>query len=370
MSRSYRLAAFLLALLVFAGCNSRKNGTEKQEPAPLVVRGVILETVTSAPVAETMEVSGTVKARTSAVVSARIPGSIAELRVREGERVRKGQLLARLDAVENAANAAGAAAGIEEARQALNEASSRKKLADITFERYHNLFAEQAVTRQEFDVKKSEQELASQGVNRAEARLRQAREGSRAAATMAGYTRINAPIAGIVTSKPADLGTSVFPGQPLLTIEDQGSYMLELAVPESIASSVKPGTAVQVTLDIPESSFDTKISEVVPSADPASRTFIAKIALNRKGLRSGMFGRGSISLGSSANSLMVPKKAVIERGALTSVWVVEKNSIARLRLVKPGRVIADRVEILSGLSNGERVVVTGVEKVSEGAKVE
>jgi len=164
MSRSYRLAAFLLALLVFAGCNSRKNGTEKQEPAPLVVRGVILETVTSAPVAETMEVSGTVKARTSAVVSARIPGSIAELRVREGERVRKGQLLARLDAVENAANAAGAAAGIEEARQALNEASSRKKLADITFERYHNLFAEQAVTRQEFDVKKASRNWHPRGL--------------------------------------------------------------------------------------------------------------------------------------------------------------------------------------------------------------
>jgi RND family efflux transporter MFP subunit len=356
-------------MVALAGCNSEKK--EAGKPAvQTVVRGVTLETAASSALSETLEVSGTVKARTSAVVSARIPGSIAELRVREGDRVRKGQLLARLDAMENAASAGAAVAGIDEARQGLEEAASRKRLADVTFDRYHNLYSEQAVTRQEFDIKKSEQELAARGVDRAKARLQQAREGSRAAATMAGYTRISAPIAGVIISKPADLGTSVFPGQPILTIEDQGNYMLELAVPESISPAVKPGTTVRVSLDSPEISFDTKISEVVPSADPASRTFIAKIALNLKGLRSGMFGRGAISLGNSVNSLMVPKKAVVERGALTFVWVVEKDGITRMRLVKPGRTAADRVEILSGLSNGERLVVNGLEKIHEGSRVE
>jgi len=363
-----RLAAILLTLLTLPGCDHGKTG--KVEQAPPIVRGVALETVKSKPLADSLEVTGTIKARVSAIISARIPGSIVELHVREGDRVRKGQLLARLEAVENAAQAAAASAGIDDARQALDEAVSRQKLADVTFERYRNLFAEQAVTRQEFDIKKSEQELASQGVNRAKARLRQAREESRAAAAMAGYTRITAPVSGVITSKQADLGSNVFPGQPLLTIEDQGSYQLELAVPESFASSVMPGTNVQVSLDTLDKPFGARISEVVPSSDPASRTFIAKITLAATGLRSGMFGRADINLGTATNSVLVPKIAIFERGAMTFVWVAGKGNVLRMRLVKVGWSVADRVVILSGLSDGERVAVGGLEKIQEGAKVE
>jgi RND family efflux transporter MFP subunit len=317
-----------------------------------------------------MEVVGTVRARTSAVVSARISGVVSLLKVREGDRVKKGQLLAQLDAQENQAAAAGAAAGIEEAGRGLDEAMSRKRLSDSTFERYQKLFNEQAVTRQEFDVKQTERDLASQAVARAEARLRQAREGSRGASAIAAYTRIIAPISGIITSKQADLGATVFPAQPLMTIEDESSYQLELSVPESIALTVKPGTTVQVTIDAMNTTFSARIAEIVPSADPASRTFIAKIELGQKGLKSGMFGRGSLVLGTSVNGMLISKKAIVERGALTSVWIVEKDATARMRLVKTGKAVGEKVEVLSGLSDGERIVVGGVEKVSEGSKVE
>jgi RND family efflux transporter MFP subunit len=290
--------------------------------------------------------------------------------VQEGDRVRKGQLLLQLDAQENQSTAAAAAAGVDEAQRSLNESLSRKQLADTTFERYQKMFNEQAVSRQEFDVKQTERTLAAQGVARAEARLRQAREGSRAAATMADYTRISAPISGIITSRQADLGATVFPSQPLMTIEDEGSYQLELAIPENLASSVKPGSPVQVTLDSAGSSFAAKISDIVPSADPASRTFTAKIALNQKGLRSGIFGRGTVSLGSSVKGLLVARKAIVERGALTAVWTLGADNIARMRLVKVGKTLGDRVEILAGLSDGERVVVSGAERVTEGSKVE
>jgi multidrug efflux pump subunit AcrA (membrane-fusion protein) len=101
-----------------------------------------------------------------------------------------------------------------------------------------------------------------------------------------------------------------------------------------------------------------------------SRTFTAKIPLKQKGLKSGMFGRGVISLGTSVNGITLPKKGVVERGALTSVWVLDKDNIARMRIVKAGKVIGERVEILAGLSEGERVIVASTEKVSEGRKVE
>ena len=370
--RNYVLfvTTLLAVALSAAGC-SKKHEAVKAENAPVaVVKGVSLETVKIVAVPELLDVVGSVRARTSAVVSTRIPGSINVLRVREGDRVRKGQLLVQLDAQENQATAAVATAAIDEARRGVDEAMSRKKLADTTFDRFQNLFKEQAVSRQEFDVKQTEKDVAAQGVARAESRLKQAKGGAKAATTMSDYTRITAPISGIIVSKQADLGATVFPGQPLMTIEDDGSYQLELALPESVANKVKPGSPLQVTLDAVGSSFAARIAEIVPTADPASRTFLAKIALNQKGLKSGMFGRGAITLGTTVNGITVPKKAVIERGALTMLWALDKDNIARMRIVKAGRESGERLEILSGLSEGDRVVVTGAEKVTEGARVE
>ncbi len=364
-------ATILLSIALFiSGCANKHESDNAGKMPGVVVKGVNLEIVKSSAVPEVLEVVGTVRARTSAVVSARIPGTVNLLKVREGDRVRKGQLLIQLDAQENQASAAVATAGVVDARRGLDEALTRKKLSDSTFERFSNLYNEQAVSRQEFDIKQSERELAAQGVARAEARLKQAQEGARAAATLSGYTRIVAPISGVIASKQADLGATVFPAQPLLTIEDEGSYQLELSIPESMSAEIRPGTPVQVNLDALKASFATKISQIVPSADPASRTFTAKINLSQKNLKSGMFGRGTIALGSATNSMMVPKRAVVERGAMTFVWIVDKDNIARMRLVRVGKALGERVQVLSGLSDGERLAVSGVEKVAEGAKVE
>lgn len=367
---SYLLAVSLWAASL-AGCGGKgpEAGRGGSSPAP-VVKGVQVETVKAVAVPDLMEVVGTVKARTSAVVSARIPGTVIVLKVREGDRVRKGQLLARLDAQESGATGAAAVAGSDEAQRALDEAQARKRLADVTFDRYQRLYKEQAVTRQEFDTKQTEQEVAAQGVARAQARYRQAREGARAASRMADYATIVAPLSGVVTVKQIDLGSTVFPAQPLLTIDNEGSYQLELALPESLATRVKVQTPVQVTLDALNVAFGARIAEIVPASDSQSRTFIAKVPLDRKGVTSGMFGRASISLGSTINGILLPEHAVVERGALTSVWVVDQTNTVRMRLVKAGKTVGGKVEILSGLSDGERVVVSGTEKVSEGVKVE
>lgn len=364
----------LLFLLLFiaAGCN---NSNKKEELAATSgqnapVKGVQLETVKTESRAETLEVPGTVKARNTAVVAARIAGTVMQLRVREGDRVHRGDLLAVLDARENLANAEVAKAAVDEAVRGVEEAASRKKLADATFSRYQNLFSEQAISRQEFDVQSNARELAEHGLARAEARLKQAKEMFKSAGAVAEYTRITAPISGVVINRQADLGASVFPGQPLLAIEDDSSYQLELSIPESSITKIKPGTEVQVLLDALKHSSKSRINEVVPTTDPSSRTFIAKIALTQKGLRSGMFGRGMIELGTSEKGILLPKQALQERGALRSVWIVDRNNQTRIRLVKIGRTIGDRIEILSGVSEGERVAVAGIVGISEGSRIE
>lgn len=365
------IALTMLGMLMSAGCGGKSGEEHRPAAAPApVVKGAVVETVKTGLMPESVELSGTVRARTSAMVAARIPGTVVMLQVREGDRVRKGQLLARLEAGENMAQAAAAASGVDEARRALDEAQARKKLADTTLERFTRLFNEQAVSRQEFDVRQTERELAIQGVARAEARLRQAQEGSKAAGIVADHARITAPITGIISAKQVDLGATVFPGQPLMTIEDEGSYQLELAVPESLAARVKTGQSLQVSLDALGQTVQVKISEVVPAADPASRTFMARVNLNTKGLRSGMFGRGIIPIGTEKNSLLINRRSLVERGAMTAVWVVANDGLARMRLVKAGRNVGEKIEVISGLSDGERVVVGSIDKIIEGAKVE
>ena len=364
------LSIMIMTALFSAGCREKHQSVNGEERPLVGIKGVGVENVKSGAIPELLDVAGTVRARTSALVSTRIPGTITQLRVREGDRVKKGQLLVQLEAAENQATAAVATAGIDEARRALEEAQSRKKLAGATFERYQNLFKELAVSRQEFEVRQAEKELASQGVARAEARLVQAEQGAKASATVSDYTRIVSPISGIIAGKQVDLGASVFPGQPLLTIEDDTGYQLELALPENLAARVKTGSSLQITIDSVGGSFTGRIAEIVPTADPLSRTFVAKIPLSQKGLKSGMFGRGSLALGTTLPGITVPRTALVERGALTSVWIVDRDNILRMRIVKSGRTVGSRIEILTGVSDGDRVVVSGSERVTEGAKVE
>lgn len=367
MASPILLAALGFTLTALSGCSESKQGTTT---TPAVIKGVASLQVTSTPVPNRIEVAGTVRARTTALVSARIAGTVSILHVREGDRVRKGQLLARLESQENTAQATAAQAGIDEAKRALDEAIARRTLADATFARFKALYDEQALTRQEFETRQTERELAHQGVARAEARLRQTQENARAAGTVADYTKIIAPISGIITAKQADLGATVFPGQPLVTIDDETSYQLELAVPESYAAKVRPGTAVQITLDALQRTITAPISEMVPAADPGSRTFLAKVNLRVSGLKSGMFGRGRIDLGGATPVVLVPKQAVFERGALTAVWIVDQNNIARMRLVKVGKTFGQQLEILSGLTAGEKIVAAATQQLRDGDRIE
>lgn len=357
------LGALLVAL---GGCSDARH----QQPAtqqPL--KGIATVTVAASQLPQTIELSGTVRARTSALVSARIPGTVSLLQVREGDRVRKGQLLARLEAQEQAAQASAAGASVDEAQRGLDEALAQRTLADATLSRFKVLYDEQALTRQEFETRQTERDLAHQRVARAEARLRQAQQMARAAATMANYAQISAPISGIVTSKQVDLGATVFPGQPLVAIDDESSYQLELVVPESYAALVHTGTPVQVSLDTLQQKLIASVAELVPAADPASRTFTAKVNLRLSGLKTGLFGRATLNLGTTRTAILVPKQAIFERGALTAVWAVDQTNTARMRLVKVGTSAGEQVEILSGLNGGERIVAAHSAQLVDGIKL-
>ena len=358
----------VIALLIASalGCG-KKDGEPAAQSKPVAVQGASVAAVSVEAIPEVQEAVGTVKARNLAIISARIAGSESGVYVKEGERVAKGKLLGVIEAVESGAAAAGAAAGAEEAARGVEEARARQKLADATLARYRKLFNEKAVTPQEFEGRQMEQEVAVQGVARAEARFSQARQGAKGAGTIAGYGKVTAPISGLVVSKQVEPGQTVFPGTPLLTIEGEDGFRLEVAAGEVLLGKVKLGDLIGIT--VPGAPLTGRVSEIVPMVDPVSRTFTIKVDLPAKGLRSGTYGKALFRVG-SRQGIAVPAVAVVERGSLTSVWVVSREGIARLRLVKLGTVLGNRVEILSGLSAAERIVTAGAEKVMDGAKVE
>jgi RND family efflux transporter MFP subunit len=182
---------------------------------------------------------------------------------------------------------------------------------------------------------------------------------------LASFTKITSPFGGIVVAKPAVVGALAAPGLPLLVVEEE-RYLLEAAVEESAVGYLRVGQTVPVTVEALGHRTAGALLEVVPTADPTSRTFTVKVALPPLPLlRSGLFGRAQFSTGQHT-ALLVPQTALVARGPLQGVFVLAAHNQAVLRLVKTGRAHQTQIEIVSGLEEGERVVVENVRAVQEG----
>ncbi|MBI5445804.1 MAG: efflux RND transporter periplasmic adaptor subunit [Deltaproteobacteria bacterium] len=382
-------------LVAAAGCGRKEQA--RVEPAP-VVTGVRVEVLTPTTGSEEYEAPGTVRSKAVTVLSSKVVGTVTEVRVREGERVRPGQVLVVIDSREAESQVARANAGRREAEEALTEveraiqgaeasvvaAEAQKELAHSTFQRYQALLERQSVSRQEFEevqaklkasTAQADGAVAGRDAVRAKrnqvlARMDQAKAEIGTAETFAGYSRIRSPMAGLVAEKRVEPGNLAAPGVPLLTIEDDRSYRLEASVEESQLRHIRRGMPVSVRIEaLGDEALAARVDEVTPGADPASRSFVVKASLPAgRGLRSGLFGRAVFRTG-ERRILAVPTRAVVERGQLSGVYVIDRNGTARLRLIRTGKAFGPSVEVLSGLTEGERVAVDGIERLVEGARV-
>jgi multidrug efflux pump subunit AcrA (membrane-fusion protein) len=388
------LVALTLSLLA---CGQEPAHPEKAVEPPRV-RGVSVGTVTATDLDELAAVTGTVRSRTNTTLSSKIVGRILALHVREGSEVKADQILIELDAQDIAAQTRRAEAGLREAESAMAEvdrgvaaaaagqaaAEAQRDLAASTLARYQRLLDRKSVAPQEFDQVAAQHKAALASVERAIAegqaiqakrqqilaRMDSARAEIASTQVMRGYAKIAAPFAGIVTTKHVDVGGLAAPGVALLTVEDNRRYWLEIAVPDSQIARLKPGQALQVAVEAASVSGTAPIVEILPTADSATRTTLVRLALpTRAGLRSGLFGRASIPLG-NRKAIQVAREAVVERGQLQGVYVVGQDEIARFRLIRTGSVQLGATEVLSGLTSGERIVTAGVERVSDGVKIQ
>lgn len=288
----------------------------------------------------TEEAVGTVRARVRATLEAKATGRIARVGAVPGERVQEGQVLVELD--------------LAEARAQWEQARAVEEQAKRDLDRLRVLLEQQAVTPSEFEA--------------VEARHRVARSALAEAETRVGYAEVTAPFAGQVTRKFVEVGDLAAPGRALMELEDPGRLRLEADVSAQRMEQVALGDRLPVRVGEMREALMAEVSEIEPSADAASRTFRVRLDLPEGvGVRAGLFGRVTLPAG-EWERLTVPASAVGRRGQMEWVWVVEDGRAA-LRLIRTGRSWGEATEVLSGLKEGERVVVGASMGMREGQRV-
>jgi HlyD family secretion protein len=261
--------------------------------------------------------------------------------------------------------------GVGQAEAAVRSAAAQR---DLTYEGSRS----QEVAQSEAQVRQAEQALRmaraatsetqvkADNVRMLRAQVAQAEANLSAARVQLSYATLLAPFSGVITGRHVDPGAMATPGMPLITLVDPSSFRIEALVPESQIQSAHLGDRPQVTIDALGQSLQGRVTQIVPSADPASRTFVVKISLpNVPGLSSGLFGRVKIAAGTT-QGMYLPEAALSRRESLTGVFVVS-NGTFHERLVTVGKVDGGKAEILSGLQSGERVVARDLDRLRDGA---
>ena len=367
------------ALMASAACSgSHPASTAPGNDSPLSVTAV---RVTTAPLGDAFDAGGLVEARTTAVIAARLVAPVRELKVKAGDRVRRGDVLVVLDGVDLDARSRSAAAAADAATQdvdaAVNgqrEADAALVLARTTRTRIEQLFSRKSATQQELDQAEASLRMAEARAQASAARIAAARAAVAsataardAASATAAFATIRAPFDGVVAATMVEDGNMASPGQPLVRLEDVRDVRLAARVDESRLPAVKVGATVPVVLDAGEEGVTKAVTGTVAEVgrvdEPGSHSYLVKISLPADAATApGRFGRARFTM-RTRDALVVPDGVVRQQGQIASVFVVD-NGVARLRMVD-----LRGSEIVAGLASGDTVIVHPPAELIDGRRV-
>lgn len=314
------------------------------------------------------EAVGSIRPRTESSIEAQVTAQVLDVKVRPGDKVQKGQILvsldnrqltSRLDQAKEGLNAA--AAGEKQAMQGVAAARAAFNQAEANFNRTRKYFKSQAATSQQLEMAESDYlqarailSQAREALIAADAGIRQAEEIIREAEIALGYTVITAPEDGEILRRLVEPGDLALPGKPLIIIQTASHLRMEAYVREGVIRKVGPGTQLSVYVSTLDKTLETVVEEIVPYADPQTRTFLVKSSLPpTPGLYPGMFGRLLIPV-EEHEAVVIPEAAVRKVGQLELVSVREGGEW-RCRYIQTGNRIQRHIEVLSGLSGGETI---------------
>jgi multidrug efflux system membrane fusion protein len=348
-----RTAWMLLGVSTFLLASCGGDEAPEEAPRPVLVTHPVASGQTATAFA------GEVRAREESPLSFRVGGKLVERRVEVGDHVRRGQVLAVLDPGDLQAQARAA-----QAQLAAAEAELGRARADQA--RFARLANDQLVSRSTLDAQNAAATAAQGQVNAARAELEVARN-------QAEYSQLRATRDGVIAARNAEAGQVVAAGQTVFSLAADGVREIAIALPEGMVSSVAVGQPVQVEAwSQPGNRWNGRIREISPAADPASRTFAARVTVDAPA--------GAIELGQSARvylpthgngGLSVPLSALQRQNGGSAVFVVDaKTSTVKLRPVQTGAFGEDRVPVKSGLAASDWVVAAGGHLLRDGQKVQ
>ena len=413
-----------LAALLAAGCGRSGRSDEGSEEAPVGIPVMVASAVVE-PMSDRVTVTGTIRAQQEAAIQPQVSAEVLEVKVREGDLVRAGQVLVTLERTQPESHARQARAGAaaaearlaasrsrleiveqgareeerEIARSRLEQAESALRTAAADLQRMQGLFEEGAISKQQLDMaqtafdvartnrdsarqsleltekgpRPAEIEAARREVEAAAAGLEQAQAARAQAEELLSYTVIRSPIAGVVYERNIEPGELASPGGqiPMLRVADPTSVYYEATVSERMAPKVCPGQRVELSVQVNgERRLQGEVARLVPVANPDRRDFLVRIGIsgNTEAARPGVFARGSIVVEERTEAVVIPKDALVDREGRTIVYIVS-GGVARERPVEVGLTDRTRAEILSGLEAGEKVVVVGAQGLADGEQV-
>jgi len=286
---------------------------------------------------------GTIKPVHEASVAAKLLARVTEVRVKAGQAVTEGEVLVQLDDADLQAR-------LKQAEAAVTSARAKKEQADLDFNRTKQLFEKKVTTKADFDQADAAKQSATADWQRAQQLLNESQ-------ILLAYATIVSPLTGTVVDKKVEVGDTVTPGQTLLTLYDPTHMQMVASVRESLALRLKVGQQLPASLESLGYECEATVSEIVPEAQSASRSFTVKVTGPcPPGVYSGMFGRLKLPL-DEEELVVVPDAALQRVGQLTMVDVVGENNRLERRSVQLGRELARGHEVLSGLVPGEKVAL-------------
>lgn len=305
--------------------------------------------------------SGEVTAKQTANISTRMMGYVTKIYVKPGDKVASGQLLVSISSDDILAKKA-------QIQAMITEAEAAAKNAQRDYERFKTLRNQNSVSDKELE------NVALQNTSM-NAKVQMARQQMNEVNAMLSYTNIRAPFSGVVTQKMVDEGSMANPGMPILTIEQNGELQVIASIPENYIQYIKVGDIAQMELKSLGITIDGKVSELSPSAFRTGGQYSMKLAIDTKdkeNIRPGMYVNILIPNKTGENitsKIMLDKSSIVYRDQLTGVYVIDDQSQANLRWIRLGKTIGNQVEVLSGLSQNDKIISKAEGKLYNGVKV-
>ncbi len=334
------MMAVTFVIAGITGCSSSEETLVETTPETIQAE---LYSVKATSLASEYTTSGIVTSDHRVAISSRLSGYIRGIKVREGSRVKKGDLLFRIDPVD--------------AKQALAQAQADLADAAVDRDRFKSLLSENAISQQQFDKTELRYKVAESKVAQARNQLT--------------YAEVRAPLSGVIVQKHMNSGDLASPGMPILVLEDPSHLLVETHISEQYLSDIQVGDSVDLRMASIDTPVLATVRQVVQAADAGSYQFLVKLSLpSKKAIHPGMFAEVVFNVG-QRQGLVIPESSVVHRHGMTAVYLADDDNILRYRLVRLGQVQSTNVEVVAGLSSGQRIVISpgSLSQIKSGLRV-